>query len=121
MPKKKQIKKKAGKKRPLAGGKKKAAPKKRPSAGGKKEEKLPKPVGRVTHFYTSIRVMIAKFLKPIRVGTLIRIKGATTDFVQKIDSMQFDHKPVKVAQKNKQIGIKVKKRVRQGDKIYPSK
>ena len=32
--------------------------------------------------------------------------------------MQFDHEPVAVAKKGKQIGIKLKKRVREGDLVY---
>lgn len=77
-----------------------------------------KPIGRVTHFYTSIKVAIVKFKQPIRLGSSIQLKGATTDFVQKIESLQFDHKPLRLAPKNKLIGLKVKKRVREGDLVY---
>lgn len=80
-----------------------------------------KPIGVVTHFYSSIKVGIFKFKKPVKSGTEIRIKGATTDFKAKISSMQYDHKTIKIAPKGKQIGIKLSKRVRVGDLAYPVK
>lgn len=84
----------------------------------KKIAKAEKPIGRVTHYYTALRVMLAKFKQPLRVGTSVHLKGATTDYVQAIDSMQFDHKPIRAAKKNQLVGIKAKKRVREGDLIY---
>lgn len=83
-----------------------------------KKLKKPKPVGTVTHFYTKIRVAIVKFNKKVSVGTELHYKGATTDFVDATKSMQYDHKEIKAAPKGKQIGIKVKKRVREGDLVY---
>jgi hypothetical protein len=110
--------------------KKKAAPKKKKS-GAKKEgcqkngkkksapkTKAQKSVGVVTHFYTQIKVAIVKFKTKVSVGTKLQYKGATTDFEEEVKSMQFDHKEIKVAPKGKQIGIKVKKRVRDGDAVY---
>ena len=78
-----------------------------------------KPIGVVTHFFGHIKVMIAKFSVPVSVGTTIRVTGATTDFVHTIASMQFDHKAIRIAKKKQEVGIKVGKRVREGDLIYP--
>ncbi len=80
-----------------------------------------KPIGAVTHFYTAIKVAIVKFKVPVKVRSKIRFKGATTDFAQTIESMQYDHKPVTVAKKSREIGIKAKKRVREGDLVYSEK
>lgn len=80
-----------------------------------------KPVGAVTHFYGGIKVAIVKFKKPIKAGTRLYFRGTTTDFVQRVDSMQFDHQPINVAKPNKQVGIKVGKRVREGDEIFVDK
>jgi putative protease len=77
-----------------------------------------KPIGVVTHFYTAIKVAIIKFKKPVKVGSTIALRGATTDFNQKIISMQYDHKPVLVAKKGQEIGLKVGKRVREGDEVF---
>jgi sulfur carrier protein ThiS len=88
------------------------------SAVAKPKAKKNKPIGKVTHFYTHIKVAIIKFNTPIKTGTELYLKGATTDFKEIIKSMQFDHKPVAVAKKGKLIGIKLKKRVREGDLVY---
>lgn len=85
---------------------------------GAKKAKPAKPIGVVTHFYTEIKVAIVKFKQPVRAGAELHYKGATTDFKEVAKSMQFDHEAVKVAPKGKQIGIKVKKRVREGDEVY---
>jgi len=78
-----------------------------------------KPIGEVSHFYKGVSVAVVKFSKAVKVGETVHFKGATTDFTQKIDSMQFDHKEVDKASKGKEVGIKVDDRVRVGDKIYP--
>lgn len=86
-----------------------------------KEEKTkaPKPIGEVTHFYNKIGVAIVKFNKAVSAGTKLAFKGATTDFEQVADSMQLDHAAVDPAPKGKQVGIKVKENVREGDQVYP--
>ena len=80
--------------------------------------KAPKPFGEVTHFFGGIKVAIIKFKKPIRVGSVVRVKGATTDFEQKIKSMQYDHQNISMAKKGREVGVKVDKKVRQGDEIF---
>lgn len=54
----------------------------------------------------------------LAVGDTIRIKGATTDFEQRIESMEIDRKPVTAVSKGQSVGIKVKERVRLHDKVY---
>ena len=83
-----------------------------------KAPKVEKPIGIVTHFFGKINVAIVKFKKPIKVGLAIAFRGAHTDFSQKISSMQFDHQPITVAKKGKEVGIKVAKKVREGDEIF---
>jgi len=80
--------------------------------------KEPKPIGVVTHFYGNLEVAIVKFSKSVAVGTIVRFKGATTDFAQTIDSMQFDHKAIETAKKGQQVGIKVKDKVHEGNEVY---
>lgn len=109
-PKKKTVKK-------ATKAKKRPAPKKKPAVKIKES----KPIGAVTHYFGGIKVAIIKFKKPVKVGTNIRISGATTDFTQKIASMQFNHEAVKVAKKGKSVGIKVSKRVREGDMVREEK
>jgi hypothetical protein len=99
------------------GGAQKKSPKRtvaKKAAPAKKQ----KPIGKVTHYYTHIKVAIVKFNTKVRTGTELYFKGATTDFTEAAKSMQFDHKSIAVAPAKKQIGIKLKKRVREGDLVY---
>lgn len=80
--------------------------------------KILKPVGRVTHYYGGIKVAIIKFNKAVKVGAMLHYKGATTDFKKVAASMQFNHKEIKKAPKGKQVGIKVPKKVREGDEVF---
>jgi putative protease len=77
-----------------------------------------KPVGEITHFFTNINVAVIKLSGTLKAGEKILIEGATTNFEQAADSMQIEHKEVKEAKKGDSIGLKVKERVREGDKVY---
>lgn len=77
-----------------------------------------KPIGAVTHFYGNIKVAIIRFKKPVSVGETVAFRGNKTDFEHKIVSMQLDHVAIKKAPKGKQVGIKVSKRVREGDEVF---
>ena len=90
------------------------------SASGGKASKMPKPVGVVTHFYGHLGVAIVKFKQPVAVGTRLRFKGATTDFEDAVKSIQYDHEAIESAPKGKEVGIKVKDKVREGDEVYPA-
>ena len=83
-----------------------------------KAPKTEKPIGEVMHFYNKIGVAIVKFNKVVPAGTKLAFKGATTDFEEVVDSMQYDHKPIDEAPTGKQVGIKVGKRVHEGDSVY---
>lgn len=78
----------------------------------------PKPIGAVTHYFGNLKVAIVKFNKSFKKGKTLRFLGATSNFKQKIGSMQYNHKDISVAPKGKQVGIKVGKKARPGDKIY---
>ena len=104
--KKKVVKKKAAKKSVKKSSKKSRA------------AKANKPIGAVTHFYNEISVAIVRFKEPVPLGAVLHFKGATTDFQHPVTSMQFNHQPISKAPKGKQIGIKVGKRVREGDKVH---
>lgn len=80
--------------------------------------KTPKPIGTVTHYYGNIEVAIVKFNKAVKKGITVRFEGATTNFEQVINSMQFDHRDVPTAPKGKEIGIKVDDKVRDGDEVF---
>ena len=75
-------------------------------------------VGAVTHYYTKIGVVVIELTDTLKVGDTIHIKGATSDFTQKVDSMQIEHKEVKEAKKGQSIGLKVKEHAREHDKVF---
>ena len=79
---------------------------------------LQHPSGRVRHLYTRIMVARVEVYDSLKVGDFIRIKGHITDFDQKIESMEIDHKPVAIATKGQIAGIKVIHRVRKNDLLY---
>ncbi|MDO8574328.1 MAG: translation elongation factor-like protein [bacterium] len=77
-----------------------------------------KPIGTVTHYFGNLGVAIVKFNKLVSVGAKLKFKGATTDFEEVVESMQFDHKEIDKAKKGQEVGIKVKDKVREGDMIF---
>ena len=82
-------------------------------------EELGDPIGEITHFFPHVKVAVIKLKKSgICLGETIYVKGHTTEFEQKITSMQVNHKPVEKAEKGHEIGLKVKSKVRHGDKVY---
>jgi len=83
------------------------------------EEKKEELIGKITHFFGKIKVGIIEITKGgLAVGDTIHIKGSTTDFEQKVDSMQVEHETVDKAKKGDVIGVKVKEKVREADEVY---
>lgn len=54
----------------------------------------------------------------IKKGDLLRYKGHTTDFTEEVTSMEVDNQPVEEAKGGDLVGVKVKERVRENDKVY---
>jgi translation elongation factor EF-1alpha len=81
------------------------------------EEKLEQ-IGSIGNYYSRISVAVIGLTGKIAVGDTIRIKGATTDFRQKVDSMQIEHANVQNAGPGQSIGLKVVDKVRKGDLVY---
>lgn len=76
-------------------------------------------IGEVDDYFANIGVVaITVTAEGISVGDTLHFKGHTTDFTQKIDSMQIEHDSVDEAPPGSEVGIKVKDRVRTTDKVY---
>lgn len=104
---------KTGKKKIIRG-------KKRP--GLVKEALAVLPMAEVTHYFPHVHAAVLKIkVGDIRIGDELHFKGHTTDFVQRVMSMQIDHKPVAIATKGDDFGLEVKSRVRAGDLVYKKK
>ncbi len=75
-------------------------------------------IGEVIHFYGKINVGVLRCAKPLKVGDKIHFLGRHTDFEQEITSMQVEHEAVEEVPSGGEVAIKVKQRVRRGDKIF---
>jgi translation elongation factor EF-1alpha len=76
-------------------------------------------VGVVINFYAKLSVAAIKVTGgSIRKGDLLKYKGHTTDFTQEVTSMEIENHPVEEAKVGDLVGLKVKERVREKDKIY---
>lgn len=76
-------------------------------------------VGNVMLFFAKPCVAAIEVVSgTLSIGDTVRIKGATTDFEQKIESMEIDRKPVPSATAGQSVGVKVKDRVRPHDKVF---
>jgi len=94
---------------------KKAAPKKKPAA-----KKAPKRVlvAKVAHYFGNIKVAAFQVKAPIKVGDTLVFEGGETLFSQKIASLQKEHESVTRAKKGDDVGMKVRKKVHEGYRIY---
>jgi translation elongation factor EF-1alpha len=77
-----------------------------------------KRVAKVTHYWSKVGVAAIKLYDTLSVGDTIHISGSTTDFEQAVDSMEIEHEAVERAKKGQDVGLKVKERVRKGDRVY---
>ena len=76
-------------------------------------------VGKVDRYYRKISVAALKLSCCLNIGDTIRIVGGRgTDFKQKVESMETDHKKIQTAEAGASIGIKVKEPVREGYSVY---
>ncbi len=76
-------------------------------------------VGRISHYFSRINVGVVELTKgSLKVGDTIHVKGHTTDFYQKIESMQMEHAPVQTAGPGESFGLEVESLVRQHDLVF---
>ena len=78
-----------------------------------------KKIGTVTHYYNHIHVAGVSITDgELHEGDIIHVKGYTSDFEQKVRSMQIDHKIVYTARRGDQIGLSVIEHAREHDTVY---
>jgi putative protease len=106
----------------------KASPKKaRPTAKAKSKPATPparpappgKRIGVVTHYFGQVSVAIVRLESgTLRVGDMIHIRGHTTDFKQKVESLQVDHAPATEVGPKDDFGLKVVEHAREHDVVF---
>jgi len=124
-PAKKKVVKKTTVKPKVKPAKKKAVKPAKKKSASKKIPRLVKsaiaafPTAEVTHYFPHVNVAVLRIkIGEIRVGDELHFKGHTTDFMEKVESMQIDHQPVTSAKKGDDFGVKVQARVRAGDLVF---
>jgi hypothetical protein len=76
-------------------------------------------IGHVTHYFGKAQVAAIELTDgELSVGDTIHIVGHTSDFIQKVDSMQIDRAAVDRAVKGQSIGIRVGEHARVGDRVF---
>lgn len=76
-------------------------------------------IGKVTHYFGKAQVAAIEITAgELHVGDTIHVVGHTSNFTQKIDSMQVDRQPVQVAKVGDQIGIRVAEHAREHDEVF---
>ena len=124
---------KAGKKPARKAPARRAAPKARKPAARPAAAKpvpvspaaMPPPgerIGLVTHYFSHLSVAVVKLeAATLRVGDTIHIRGHTTDFKQRVDSLQVNHASVPEAGPSDDFGLKVREHAREHDVVYKVK
>jgi translation elongation factor EF-G len=127
-----QVRKKAARKKPAV---RRVAPKKKPAARRvpmaqplltpMRPAGAPAPiagearVGSVTHYYSHLSVAVVRMESgTLRVGDTIHVTGHTSDFRQRVESMQIEHQPVTEVSAGQEFGLSVTEHVRDNDTIY---
>ena len=76
-------------------------------------------IGKITHYFSNINVAVIDLSGVLKEGDTIRITGGeSTDFNQKVDSMEVDHKKVNTAKKGDSVGLKINEKAREGYHVY---
>ena len=77
-------------------------------------------IGVVTHYYSQLSVAILQLERgaTLRVGDVIHILGHTTDFSQRVESLEVDRKSVLEVGPNNDSGLKVVDHAREHDVVF---
>lgn len=76
-------------------------------------------IGKVTHFFNKVNVAAIVITDgELHVGDMIHVVGHTSNFTQKIDSMQVNRTPIQVAKPGDDIGVQVIEHAHEHDQVY---
>ncbi|MDY7035291.1 MAG: translation elongation factor-like protein [Thermodesulfobacteriota bacterium] len=78
-----------------------------------------KQVGIIVKFFAKPSVAAIEVTSgSLKIGDLLKYKGHTTDFSEEVTSLELDNQPIVEAKVGDLVGIKVKEKVRENDKVY---
>jgi hypothetical protein len=76
-------------------------------------------IATVTHYYSHLGVAVVQLNKgTLRTGDTIHVTGHSTDFTQKVESIEYEHQHVDQASAGQTIGLLVKDHTREHDIVY---
>jgi putative protease len=75
-------------------------------------------IGKVTHYYNRIGVAVLELSGTIEIGDTILFLGHTTEFIQRVDSIEIEHRKILSAGPGQEIAVKVYGQVRRGDGVF---
>lgn len=75
-------------------------------------------IGEITHYYNHLGVAVVELTGTLKVGDTIKIIGHGNEFTQAVTSIQIEHEQLDEAHKDQEIGMKMDKEVKEGDKVY---
>jgi putative protease len=75
-------------------------------------------IGQVTHYFNKINVAVISITDDLKIGDTIHVLGYTTDFTQRVTSMQIEHKNVDAVKPGDDFAMKVIEPVREQDVVY---
>jgi hypothetical protein len=86
-----------------------------PAQGAPPEERI----GVVTHYYSHLSVATVRLESgTLRVGDVIHIRGHTTDFSQRVESLEINHAPAIEVGPGDDFGLKMTEHAREHDVVY---
>lgn len=76
-------------------------------------------IGSVIKYFDKTSIAAVKLdFGDLAVGDNVHVKGPATDFIQKVESMEFDHQSVQKATRGQFTGIKLSQPAKPFDLVY---
>ncbi|MFL6646599.1 MAG: EF-Tu/IF-2/RF-3 family GTPase [Sulfurifustaceae bacterium] len=120
---KKAAPKKSAKAKPRSGGVTRTSAAAPAAEAAKPETPVAPPAGErigvIEHYYSHLSVAVIKLESgALREGEVVHIKGHTSDFTQRVESLEVDHAPVSEAHAGQSVGMRVREHAREHDVVY---
>lgn len=76
-------------------------------------------IGTVTHYFSGPKVAVVKLTDgELAVGDEVHFHGHTSDFAERVTSMEVDHEKIERAEAGQEVAIQVIERARPHDAVY---
>jgi putative protease len=75
-------------------------------------------IGKITHYFDHIHVAVISLNAILKLGDKVHFRGHTTDFAQRIGSMEIEHHSIVWARPGENVAIKVVGPVHEHDRLF---